>query len=249
MSGDRVLPIYIGWDSREPVAFDVCAYSLWRRTSIPLMISPLKLNALRHFKFVWREDDLQASTEFTFTRFLTPILARRSGLSGWALFCDCDFLWLADVAELTRLFDPAVAVMVVKHEHRPTETVKMDGRRQAVYPRKNWSSLVAFNLDHESNKRLSLEAVNNQEPSWLHQFCWLRDDEIGALPEAWNWLEGHSPPNIEPKAVHFTRGGPWFPNWRNVAHADDWNLELSILTAQLRPALPLRNGLPVSEAE
>ena len=41
-----------------------------------------------------------------------------------------------------------------------------------------------------------------------------QDDEIGELEEEWNWLDGHSDININPKNVHFTTGGPWFENWK-----------------------------------
>ena len=45
---------------------------------------------------------------------------------------------------------------------------------------------------------------------WLHNFKWLNDNEIGHVPITWNWLEGYSSEKINPKNVHFTRGGPWF---------------------------------------
>ena len=32
------------------------------------------------------------------------------------------------------------------------------------------------------------------------------------MPITWNWLEGYSSNKINPKNVHFTRGGPWFYN-------------------------------------
>jgi hypothetical protein len=56
----------------------------------------------------------------------------------------------------------------------------------------------------------------------LHRFCWLEDDEIGELPVEWNWLVGHSDPEVNPKNVHFTDGGPWFQGFENVPHADEW---------------------------
>ena len=40
--------IYIGWDQREPIAYDVAEFSLERRASIPIEISPIKLDDLRH---------------------------------------------------------------------------------------------------------------------------------------------------------------------------------------------------------
>ena len=117
--------IYIGWDKREPEAYDVARASLKQRASIPLEIAPIKLDELERQGHYWRSDDPLASTEFTYSRFLTPFLA---GYRGAALFCDCDFLWLADVAELLDAAQPGKAVHCVQHDYRPTETTKMDGR-------------------------------------------------------------------------------------------------------------------------
>src|SRR5687767_1768222 len=88
---------YIGWDMREPEAYEVAKFSLTRRASIPVSIIPIKVDDLRARGLYWRDQDPLAATEFTYSRFLTPALA---GFSGWALFCDCDFLWLGDIAGL-----------------------------------------------------------------------------------------------------------------------------------------------------
>jgi hypothetical protein len=224
------LRIYIGWDRRESKAYDVASFSLGRRASVPVDISSIRLDDLRSRGLYWRDADPLASTEFTYSRFLTPYLA---GFQGTALFCDCDFLWLADVAELLRIVDPAKAVHCVQHDYRPTETTKMDGQVQTAYPRKNWSSLMLFNCDHPSVRKLTPELVNKETGAHLHRLQWVADQDIGALPEEWNWLEGWSKrcASGTPKAVHFTRGGPWFRQWRNVDYADAWLEELAALDA------------------
>src|SRR4051812_14233044 len=130
--------IFIGWDQREPIAYDVAKYSLERRASIPVEVTPIKLDHLRARHLYSRQNDPLATTEFTYSRFLTPMLA---GFSGWALFCDSDFLWLGDIAGLLAYTKTPKAVYCVQHDYRPTETSKMDGMVQTVYPRKNWSSL------------------------------------------------------------------------------------------------------------
>ena len=96
----------------------------------------------------------------------------------------------------------------------------MDGVRQTAYPRKNWSSVMVFNVWR--NRALTRYALNNMSKQWLHRLLWLGDDEIGGLPEAWNWLEGFSDPAIEPKLVHYTRGTPDFPGYADTAYADEW---------------------------
>ncbi len=214
-------PIYVGWDSREDIAYQVCRHSLLQRASIPINVEPLRLPDLRARGMYWREEDPLSSTEFTFSRFLVPALCN---YQGWALFCDCDFLWLGDVADLIEQFDDRFAVMCVQHDYRPTETVKMDGKRQTVYPRKNWSSLLAYNCGHPANAALTVEAVNARTGAYLHRFQWLDDDLIGGLDETWNWLEGwcQKPKSGTPDVVHYTRGGPWFENWQDVDYAKEW---------------------------
>ena len=214
--------IFIGYDSRENIAYQVAKASLLKHSSIPLEITPIVQNDLRYRGIYQREPDALSSTEFSFTRFLTPYLA---GYKGWALFCDCDFLFRGDIAAITDYMDGAKAVMCVPHEYKPTEAVKMDGKAQHQYPRKNWSSFVLFNCEHPQVKMLTPEVVNTQTGMYLHRFQWLTDDLIGELPIAFNYLEGwHTKDDCpNPIAVHFTRGGPWFNEWQNVEYAAEWN--------------------------
>ena len=211
--------VFIGWDQREPEAYEVAKYSLVRRASVPVEVVPIKLDELRARGLYARDVDPLASTEFTYSRFLTPTLA---GFSGWALFCDCDFLWLGDVGELLGYRQSAKAVYCVQHDYRPRETTKMDGAVQTVYPRKNWSSLMLFNCDHDAVRALTPQVVNRESGAYLHRMQWVADADIGALPVDWNWLEGwnEKPARGTPKAVHFTRGGPWFPQWQDVDYGD-----------------------------
>ena len=227
----NAFPIYVGHDSREVIAYDVCRHSLLARSSVPLAVQPLVQDDLRRRGLYRRERDPLASTEFTYTRFLVPAL---TGFRGWAIFCDCDFLWLGDVAELIALRDDRYAVMCVHHDHQPTETVKMDGAVQTRYRRKNWSSLVLWNCGHPANAALTPELVNRESGAFLHQFQWLADDLIGAVPETWNWLEGWNrrPAAGAPKVVHYTRGGPWFDQWQNVDYGDLWIAERDAVLAE-----------------
>ena len=115
--------------------------------------------------------------------------------------------------------------MCVQHDHRPAETGKMAGLLQTVYWRKNWSSLMLLKPSRSAG--LTRYRVNSQPGAWLHQLGWLSDEEIGALPEEWNWLEGWSDPSVEPKVVHFTRGTPDLgPELETIAYAEEWRAEL-----------------------
>ena len=70
---------------------------------------------------------------------------------------------------------------------------------------------MLINCGHESVKKLDLSTVSEQSGKYLHQFQWLKDDEIGSIPRHWNWLVNWYKESDEhkPKALHFTEGGPW----------------------------------------
>ncbi len=218
------LSVYIGYDSKEDIAYRVCKNSLTNTSKISLKIQSLKLYELVSKKFYTRDIDPLASTEFTYSRFLVPALMN---YKGWAIFCDCDFLFFQDLALLFESINEDKALYCVKHDYAPKERHKMNGKKQTLYPRKNWSSFMVFNCSHPSNKKLTTEIVNSESGSFLHQLKWLEDNEIGSIDERWNWLEGWTSKhnNTRPYAVHFTRGGPWFDEWKDVEFAKEWNDE------------------------
>ena len=219
---DEGLRIFVGWDSREDIAYQVCKRSIEKHASILTDVRPIKQYELRGQRVYTRPVDTMSSTEFSFSRFLTPYLA---GYTGWAVFVDCDFLFRGDIAGLLDHADRTKACMLVKHDYRPTEAVKMDNKPQHQYPRKNWSSMMLINCAHPQVKALTPEVVNRETGMFLHRFQWLTDDVIGDLPITWNYLEGWYTSNDcpNPQAVHFTRGGPWFMDYKNVEYANEWN--------------------------
>ena len=214
------LKIFIGWDSREPEAAEVCEYSIKKHATVPVEIHFLKQTELRAREIYTREPDLQSSTEFTFTRFLVPYLCN---YQGHAVFVDCDFLFEHDIKELFECANNSAAVSVVQHDYQPTNTVKMDGKTQYLYPRKNWSSLMLFNCAHPDCQTLTPEIVSSQTGEFLHRFGWT-GYEIGSLDKTWNWLVNwyHEPQDGKPKAIHYTEGGPWFPNYVKTEYGGNW---------------------------
>lgn len=243
----RRLAVFIGWDPREREAYAVCEASLRRHASIPLEVRPVKLAALRAAGLYRRATETREgrlwdvasgapmATEFAIARFFLPLLADREGCdSDWLMFCDGNVLWTADIAALLEECDPGKALMCVKHRHEPTESVKMDGQPPLLDARKNWSSLMLFNRRHPAHARLTLDLLNTAPGQDLHRFCWLEDEEIGALSSDWNWLEGSSPPlGRTPRAIHYTRGGPWMAGREDVAYAREWLAEAASLPLQM----------------
>jgi len=212
--------VFIGWDSREQDAAEVCRYSILKHTSEPVEIHFLKLEELQAQDGLYtREPDPNSSTEFTFSRFLVPYLCNYTGT---ALFVDCDFLFTHDIAELFDLATTEHAVQVVQHDYVPPNTIKMDGQTQHQYPRKNWSSLMLFNCAHPDCAVLTRNIVNTETGQYLHRFEWT--DNIGSIDREWNWLVNwyHKPVDGKPKAIHYTEGGPWFPAYEHTEYGANW---------------------------
>lgn len=223
------MKVYIGYDGREAEAYRVAEKSLRAHASHPVTVTPLDAERLAACGLLRRAQDRRGytydiasnapqATDFAISRFLVPHLAQ----TGWALFVDCDVVFLADVAELFDQVDHDKAVMVVKHRQPETAGTKMDGQAQVAYPRKNWSSVVMWNCEHPANRRLSLQDVNERPGRDLHAFYWLHDSEIGSLTPDWNWLVGVQEKPLFPKIAHFTLGGPFTPGWNGAEHDDLW---------------------------
>ncbi len=211
-----MIRVFIGFDRREVAAYNVLAHSIQARASQPVAIAPIMLSQL-HDIFQRERHPLQ-STDFSFSRFLTPFL---SGFEGWSIFMDCDMLLQADIAQLWALRDERYAVMVVKHEHTPTETRKFLNEPQSAYAKKNWSSVMLFN--NGKCQTLTPAYVSTATGLELHQFKWLDHDElIGALPPQWNHLVGYDKPRSDAALVHYTLGGPYFAEYAQCEYAKEW---------------------------
>lgn len=218
-----MIRIFIGYDPREAIAFHTLCHSIHRRASQPVMITPLVLTELKDL--MWRERSPMQSTDFSFSRFLTPYLC---DFDGWAIFMDCDMLVLDDMASLWNLQDDQYAVMCVKHDHVPVEDHKFLGAVQTTYEKKNWSSVMLFN--NAKCQALDPEYVNTASGLDLHRFNWLAsDDLIGEIPHRWNHLVDYDPPAPlkDVSNLHYTIGGPYFDEYRDCGYADEWNEEKS----------------------
>ena len=217
------LKIFIGFDSSnygQELAYEVCKrsienYNLSNNISIVKLV---KKDLIKQGLFKRKDND--GATEFTYTRFLVPYL---SNFKGYSLFCDSDFLWCCDIKELFEKYtNPQKSLACVMHNYNDCNgKTKMDGQVQEFYPRKNWSSLILFNNEHPSTKKLTLKDVNEKSPKWLHRFEWAKDDELIEIPKEYNYLVGYYDTQIY-KALHFTDGGPWHPGYENVKYGNLW---------------------------
>lgn len=195
------IKIFIGYDDSEAIAYHTLCQSIINTTKNSVHITPIALKMIPEFT---RKRSMDESTEFSFSRFLTPYL---SGFEGWSLYMDCDFLIQEDLTKLWELRDEDKAIMVCKHDYKPSKNIKFNNFKQAVYEKKNWSSLMLFN--NEKCRNLTLEVVNCASGMYLHQFQWLDQAHIGELPLNWNFLVGEENQHTPAFGIHFTNGGPW----------------------------------------
>ena len=205
-----MLRVFIGYDSREVAAYQVCAYSIIKHATQPVSITPLNIRHLTGFT----NTDYKASTEFAFSRFLVPYLC---DYRDRALFMDCDMLVRTDISKLFEMGDDN-DVMCVKHKYEPSTEEKFLGAVQTSYRKKNWSSVMLFN--NPQGERLSKHFVNTQPGLALHQFEWT--SKVGELGTNWNHLVGEYPKYADADIVHFTLGGPYFEKYRHCEYADEW---------------------------
>jgi len=222
-----MLQVHIGYDPRESVAFYTLAHSIFARSSIPLSIAPLMRRHLGHL--YTRPRGPTEATEFSLTRFLVPALA---DYRGWSIYMDCDMLCRADIAGLAALIERQAdkAVLVCHHDYVPKTERKFLNQVQTKYPRKNWSSLMLFN--NERCTALTPAYINSASGLELHRFGWIDDRLIGALPLEWNWLVGEYPYNPDAKIAHFTRGGPYFDEYRDCDYAAEWFAEFESMRSR-----------------
>ena len=214
-----MIPIFIGYDPREAIAYHVCTNSIIRRSSRPIALNPLALNALKGYD----EKHTDGSNHFIYSRFLVPHLMN---YKGWAIFIDGDMIVRDDINELWEMRDDTKAVMVVKHDYQTKMAEKYLGAKNENYPRKNWSSVILWNCGHPANVGVTPEFVQSATGAQVHRFTWLTDNLIGELPKEWNWLDVEYDWNPHAKLVHYTLGTPCFHEFSDQGNfANEWHKE------------------------
>jgi lipopolysaccharide biosynthesis glycosyltransferase len=214
----KPIPIFIGYDPREAIAFHTCVNSIIRHSSQPVSIMPLALNNFQDYT----ETHTDGSNQFIYSRFLVPHLM---GYSGHAIFMDGDMIVRGDIAELWALRDLGKDVQVVKHDYKTKMTTKYLGSKNEDYPRKNWSSVMIFNCQNFPTKKLTPEYIQKSTGAHLHRFEWTTDDRVGALPPEWNWLPDEYGANPNAKLLHYTLGTPCFHEFADTPQGSEWHRE------------------------
>lgn len=204
-----MLRVFIGFDHRQFVSFNVLQQSIFRHSSKPVAITPLVINKEPYLNDLVKDQlpiKKQGLTPFTFSRFLVPSLCN---YEGWALFLDSDILVRSDIAELFSLADDKYAVMVSKNK------IEFE-----------WSSVMLFNC--AKCKMLTPNYIENFTSTKL---LWINPEEVGNLPSEWNHLVGYDEKRPDAKLIHYTQGNPCFPETIDCEYAKDWHDEHRLLNS------------------
>ena len=214
----KPIPIFVGYDPREAIAYHTCANSIIRQASQPVAIIPLALNLFEDYK----ETHTDGSNQFIYSRFLVPHLM---DYTGHAIFIDGDMVVRSDITELWAWRKNHYDVQVVKHNYETCMKEKYLGSKNENYPRKNWSSVIIWNCESPANQCLTPAFVQKSTGAELHRFTWIKDERIGDLPAEWNWLPDEYGPNCNADLLHYTLGAPCFHDFATTPMADDWHRE------------------------
>lgn len=215
---NNLIPVFVGYDPREAIAYHVCVNSIIRNASAPVAIVPVALNLFKDYS----ETHTDGSNHFIYTRFLVPYLMRWTGK---AIFIDGDMIVRGDVVELYNSLPMNKDVAVVKHDYKTRMPVKYLGAKNEDYPRKNWSSVIVWNCASFPNRKLTPEFIMKATGAELHRFSWLSDNRIAELPSEWNWLPDEYGPNPNAKLLHYTLGTPCFAEFADTPQGEEWHRE------------------------
>lgn len=213
--------IFIGYDTREAVAYHTCVQSIIDTARDPKQLTFTPITGERR----------DGSNDFIYARFLVPSLC---GFRGTALFVDGDMIVRHPVEDLFALERPYVGASVVKHDYKTKHPVKYLGNKNDDYPRKNWSSVILWQCGYAPNRKLTPEFVAKQTGSYLHRFGWLSDEQIGELPQEWNRLVLEQGVQPTDKLLHYTIGTPCFAEYADCDHAEEWHDTLGRALAPIR---------------
>lgn len=214
----KPVPVFVGYDPREAIAYHTCVNSIIRNSSAPVAIVPVALNLFKDYT----ETHTDGSNQFIYSRFLVPYLM---DYKGWAIFIDGDMIVRGDIIELWELRNSLMDVMVVKHDYKTRMPVKYLDSPNENYPRKNWSSVILWNCNSFPNRQLTPKFVQQSLGSTLHRFSWLDSNRIGTLPPEWNWLPDEYGPNESAKLLHYTLGTPCFHEFADTPMSEVWHRE------------------------
>ena len=212
---NEIADMVVGFDQKEAVAYHTFTQSVIEKSSMPVRFMPLSVGSLTNYKEIHKD----GSNDFIYSRFLVPYLMK---FKGWAIYADGDMVCLKDIKKLWDLRDDKFAVQVVKHDYKTKIKTKYWGNKNEDYPRKNWSSLILWNCEHQAHKKLAPEFIQKQTGAFLHRFSFIKAEEIGEIEKEWNWLAMEYEEKKDINLIHYTIGTPCFEEYQNESLSSFW---------------------------
>lgn len=189
--------VFVGYDERQPVAYNVLQHSLHRYARGRVHVEPLMLDKLPITR--------KGLTQFTYSRFLVPWLCDYAGA---AIFMDADVVVNGDIAELLAQADGQSAVQVMKEQH------KFEWASVMLFNNANCKILTPEYIDDPANKLLELEWADQCGRPAL-------GPSVGEFSPEWNHCVQRMPP-AEAKLYHFTEGVPIWDEVRGSPLDEYW---------------------------
>jgi len=198
-----MLKIFIGYDERQPVSYNVLHASIMRYASQPVAITPLVLSTLPMKR--------RGLTPFTYSRFICPFLSNYEGVS---IFLDADIMLRDDIHKLKDLVDPFCDVSVAKSK------MKFEWSSVMVFNNAKCKHLTPQRIDDVSENPLGLGWANDIGSiplEWNHLVGYYETNPNAKLVHftqgvpAWKetWDCEHA--------------GEWRSFMMNLVHAQSWN--------------------------
>lgn len=149
-----MLKVFVGYEPRQPLAFNVLQHSIQRHAKEPVAIIPLMLHQLPITR--------RGLTEFTYSRFLVPWL---SGFTYQSVFMDADVVVRSNIAELFECIDLTCAVQVMQ------EQAKFEWASVMLFNNAKCLELTPDFIDDEANALFDFawaDRVGTLPPEWNH---------------------------------------------------------------------------------
>jgi lipopolysaccharide biosynthesis glycosyltransferase len=209
-----MIKVFIGYDPRQAVSYNVCQHSILIRTTRPVAIIPLVIETLP-IKRV-------GLTPFTWTRFLVPYLSKYEGIS---IFLDADIILQHDISELV----DRVNKLSINGSIPAVSVVKSMQKFE-------WASMMVFNCEHPDNRKLTPEYIEKTNDK-LHMISWT--ECVGEISAEWNHLVGYDKPwdgNNDKKVnlIHYTQGVPAWHETSDCEFSEEWRKELSYINSAIK---------------
>jgi hypothetical protein len=194
-AGSGVIRAFIGYDSREAIASVSSRTVIHARASAPVCVTPLMLRSLAGPR---RGRETLQSTDFAFTRFLTPhpSPATKAGACSPTATCSCS---------TTSRSSGAARRSLLRHGGQARSPAARGGEvPRAAADRVSEEELVERDAVQQRAATLTLQYVNAASGLELHQFKWrLADEALDRRASGrWNHLVGYDPPSWDVSLVH-----------------------------------------------